>query len=73
MLRVNPNVVTAVNSSSPALFTGDILVLFTLLSHKASRTLGFLYALATCHGFIAWTYRMAASLTKGNLSEKRYH
>lgn len=72
MLRVNPNAVTAVNSS-PALFTGAVLVLFTFLSHEASGTLGFLYALATCHGFFAWTCRMAASPKNGDLSEKRYH
>lgn len=69
----NLTTLTAVSSSSAAPFTGEILVLFILLSRKTSRTLGFLYTPATCHSFTAWTYRMSASLRKGNLNEKMYH
>lgn len=47
-------------------------VLFVFLC-KTSRILGlFLYTPASCHSFLAWTYRMAASLRKRNLN-KEYH
>lgn len=47
-------------------------VLF-IFSCKTRRILGlFLYTPATCHSFISWTYRMAASLRKRNLNEE-YH
>lgn len=44
-------------------------VLF-IFSCKTSRILGlFLYTPTSCHSFIAWTYRMAASLRKRNLNK----
>lgn len=42
-LMLNPNALTAVNASSPALFSREVLVSLILLSRKTSRTLGFLF------------------------------
>lgn len=55
---------------SSALCRGEIL--FILLFCKRSRTLGFLYTLATNQSFITKMYRMAPALRKENLS-KRHH
>lgn len=48
-LMVNPNTVIAVHSSSPALFKGGTLVLFTLLSQRQA-----VFRTPECSGHLTW-------------------